>query len=214
MNIPDSRANFNNTWLTESPEGIEPIGSAPSVERHIREWVAAGIPVVHIDNTLKKLEGNQVVYYWYEVKNKILLGIEFEKKPQALVVRLIGKTNKGQPPYASDLYNAVLADRKNMPGEINSIRILSDKQLSDEGLGIWKKLLQLGHKVSVYDKNNPGATFTEILSQEQLMQYFKHDDSNYAQYQYVLSESGLAHCETNSHFGIRRHRELAGMKLD
>jgi hypothetical protein len=140
---------------------------------------------------------------------EILLGVELTIKPQGLVVNLLGKNPKykSKPPYASSLYNEILKDNP------NSIRILSDRELSDEGLNLWKKMIELGHKVSLYDRDNPGKTFKSFNSGDELDQYFKNDDTDFKRYQYVLSEN--AHfIETLANFNTRRARELCGFSLD
>lgn len=130
-------------------------------------------------------------------------------KPQALVVNAVGKLNKSQPPYATDLYDLVLTDRKKIAGSVNNIRILSDKTLSDAGLAIWKRLLNLGHKISVYDSENP-ETLIELENETDLLKFFQNDDRDFRRWQYVLSESA-AYPETRSFFNTRRMRKLAGM---
>ena len=210
--IPDSRARFDTTWLTESPEGIGTFELVDTIVYNIRDRIKHDpSKVVQLGNGFKKIEGIQVVYYWFEDSyGDITLAGEFEKAPQALVVRGVGKFKKGRPPFASDLYGLVLNDRKQMAGEIDAIRIMSDKQLSDEGLTLWSRLLAQGHKISVYDKQSPGQTFQDISSQEELAKFFKTDDRSFQRYQYVISES-THYGEVRSHFNTRRMRELAGM---
>jgi hypothetical protein len=122
-------------------------------------------------------------------------------------VNAVGKFNKGRPPFATDLYDAVLADRKNIAGSVNSIRLMSDRQLSDDGIKIWQRLLAQGHKISVYNNKEPGQSFIEITSEEELLQYFQDDNINFQQWQYVISESA-SYAETRSFFNTRRMREL------
>ena len=210
---PDSRANFNRTWLGESPEGLGSFDLVDAVVYSINDRIKYGDSPIDLGNGYKKIEGTQVVYYWIEDRNKkIVLAAEFEKAPQALVVRGIGKIVKGRPPFASDLYDAVLRDRKSIGG-IDAIRIMRDTQLSDEGYSIWSKMLQMGHKIMVYDNDRPGQTMQGIETEEQLRNFFKDDDRSYRRYQYVFSESGH-YGEVRSHFNTRRMRELSGQSID
>ena len=210
---PDSRANFNKTWLTESPEGLGSFDLVDAVVYGLKDRIKHGAEVVDLGNGYRKIEGTQVVYYWFEDKyDGIILAAEFEKAPQALVVRGIGKTKKGRPPFASDLYSLVLADRKSAAG-IDAIRIMSDTQLSDEGYSIWAKMLANGHKLAVYDKETPGRSLQDISSEEELRSFFKDDDRSFRRYQYVLSES-THYGEVRSHFNTRRMRELSGQSVD
>lgn len=205
-----SREDFNNTWLTEMPEQIDQTEMYDMIKYNISDLINSGSKVDKLSDNFNKIEGNDSVYYWYENKtNKILLGAEFQKKPQSLTVNIIGKYNKGKPPYASDLYNAVLIDR-NSHG-VNSIRIKSDVQLSDEGFNIWKKLMNSGHKISVYNSSKPGTSFITVNTINDMKKYFKND-TNFRKYQYIISENTKL-LETKMSFNTRRMRELGGLWL-
>jgi hypothetical protein len=202
----DSRTDFVNTWLFEMPEGIGKFELVDTVIYAIQDRIKSGATVINLSDGLRKIEGSQVVLYWYEKAGAIVLGAEFEKRAQGLVVTMVGKANKGRPPFASDLYNAVLADRKTAGG-IDAIRILSDQSLSDEGIKIWERLLSQGHHISIYDANEPGKTFTEITTVTDLHKYFQDDNRNYRRWQYVISEQA-SNGEVRSFFNTRRMREL------
>jgi hypothetical protein len=204
------RTHFNKTWLTEMPEGIGSIDTYEVIKFNINDLIDNNIVPTKLSNILYKIDLSQSAYYWYEKNNIILLGMEFQKERQGLIVRAVGKNPeyRGQPPYASQLYDAILKDNK------YSIRILSDIQLSDEGFDIWKKLFSLGHKISVYDNQNPGQTFKTFNSINDLDQYFKLHDPSFRRYQYILSENGLMLAETRSYFNTRRMRELSEVSLD
>jgi len=209
--VNTSRTDFKETWLTEMPEGLGSFQTFNQIEYNINDLIKNNVPVEDLEDGLKKVELDQTVYYWYEKDGIILLGVELDKRPQGWIVRLTGKNPKiiKSPPFASDLYNKVLRDNKH-----RSIRILSDVQLSDEGYDIWKHLFDQGHKVSVYDRNDPGKSFQTFTSIEDFDKYFKHDDSDYKRYQYVISESGAMVAETRGHFSIRRYRELSRLSID
>lgn len=205
-----SREDFNKTWLTEMPEIINPTDLYDMIEYSINDRIKLGEPVVDLNNGLKKLEGDTVVYYWYENNNQdITLGAEFSKAAQSLIVNMIGKKEKGRPPFASDLYTEVLADANKQ--HRHSIRISSDIKLSDEGFNIWAKLLQNGLKISVYDAESPGKSFTTINSVKELEKYVSPGDANYQRYQYILSEDHHSLAETRGYFNTRRMRELSGL---
>jgi hypothetical protein len=199
----DPRQNFINSFLSEMPEGIGKTDLADKIEYFINDHKKEKTyPVQTLSNGLKKIEGTQVMFYWFDDRyGKMTIGVELEKTPFAAVVREIGKFNKGRPPYASDLYNAILADLG------GSLRLTSDVQLSDEGLNIWKRLLQQGHKIGVYDATVPGQSFVPIRTEEELLKFFKDDDREYRRYQYVISESAHS-IEVKHLFETRRMREL------
>lgn len=205
-----SRSDFIETWLTEMPSGLGSFDTYNMLEYSIKEKIKLGFPVVDLGNSLNKIEGDIMVYYWYGDNTNIILGTEIEKKYQGYVVAITGKnpSYKNKPPYASDLYNGILKDTN------YSIRLMSDSYLSDEGYGIWKRLFNLGHKVSVYDKQNPGQTFKTFDNSDEMDKFFANDDINYERYQYVLSEGGIKLGEMRGFFHIRRHRELSGIPVD
>lgn len=200
-----SREDFNKTWLTEMPSGLGSITTFDAIEYNINDMLSNNVNPINITNNLKKIELSQTIYYWYEtVDGEIVLGVELEKKPQGLVVRLTGKNPKykGKMPYASNLYSDILKDNKNL-----SLRLFSDITLSDEGKAIWDRLFDMGLNVSVYDIEYPGKTFKTFKTKQEMNTYFANDDSDYERYQYVLSEIGAMLAETRSFFNIRRFRE-------
>jgi hypothetical protein len=205
-----SRENFENTWLTEMPVGLGNFETYDAVKYHINDLLDNGIKPIDLGNGIKKIELSQTAYYWvHDKRNNILLGVELEKRPQALVIMLTGKhpAYRSKQPYASDLYKFILADNKHL-----SVRLMSDEALSDEGKAIWDRLFKIGVNVSVYDKQNPGKTFTTFKTQDEMDQYFQYDESDFKRYQYVLSESGNMLAETRSYFHIRQFREqIKGM---
>jgi hypothetical protein len=205
-----SREDFVNSWLIEMPQGLGNFETYDAVEYQINDLKNNGIEPTDLGNSIKKIDLSQTAYYWVEDdQGTILLGVELEKRPQALVVALTGKhpNLRRKPPFASDLYKFILDDNKNL-----SLRLMSDESLSDEGKALWDRLFAMGFNVSVYDKEEPGRTFNTFKSIEDMNQYFKHDDTDYKRYQYVISETGEMLAETRSFFHTRRFREqIKGM---
>ena len=200
-----SREDFNETWLTEMPMGLGNFDTFDMVEYNIKDLLKHNIKVNNLRNNLKKVDLSQTLYYWYQTSNgEIILGVELDKKPQGLVVRLVGKNPKyvGKQPFTSDLYQFILNDNKT-----KSLRLFSDNSLSDEGKQIWDRLFNLGLDVSIYDIENPGKTFKTFNSKTEMNQYFKKDDSDFKRYQYVLSSPGEMLAEMRGYFNIRRFRE-------
>jgi len=181
------------------PENIGDFELFDMLEYHIKDRLKHTSKVSLGDNWFKM--GNEVVSYWYEKNGEILLAAEFDVKPQSYVVNSVGKKYKGSMPYASDLYNRVLKDTH------KSIRIMSDVQLSNEGFSIWERLIDQGHSISVYNKNEPGRSF-KILNKNDLKKYHQAD-TDFRKYQFIISESSYIN-ETAAVFGTRRMRELTG----
>jgi hypothetical protein len=207
--IDNSRKGFVKAFLSEMPTGTIPRDYSRQIVDYIHEKQPF-LPTIKLSNDLYKMEGPDLIYYWYEENDNILLGAEFLKSKKGLVVNFIGKPNKGKPPYASDLYNAVLTDLKNNNQILHAV-IISDRQLSDEGFNIWARLLKDGHKLLVYDYSQPGSNYIKIKSIAELNQYFKHDDENFKKYRYVLSEDGRHYAEIMGCFSLRRLRETSGI---
>jgi len=124
-----------------------------------------------------------------------------------MVESVVGKDPKlkGKAPWASDLYSDILKDTD------KSIRLLSDIKLTDEGYIIWKKLLDKGHKITIYVINNPGQSIKSFRSTDEMDEFFKHDDTKFQDYQYVLSEDHNKMLYVSAHFNTRRARELTGL---
>ena len=204
--IGDSRTDFNESWLSEMPTGIGSIDTYDFIAKAINERIAHGAAVIDLSNDLKKIDGNQTKFYWYQRGIDIVLAAELSVQRQALVVNVVGKNPAyiGRTPYAADLYDAILKDND------VSIRLMSDRQLSDDGYQIWKRLFALGHKISVYDRKEPGTSYTTFTDAADMDQFFKHHDDAYKRYQFVLSETEKFG-ETLSLFRTRRMRELSGL---
>lgn len=202
----DSRHDFETTWLAEMPMRVGDLDPFEQLKDNIKSRRSYST-VVQLASGLFKIESDQLIHYWYETTDGIQLAVELEVRPQALVVLLVGKDPalKGQPPYASDLYLAILDDRD------RSVRLSSDQMLSDEGFAIWKRLFNDGARVGLYDRANPGQSFEQFDSLEQMTSYFKHHGTDMKNFQYVLSPTSPALGETMCFFGTRRYRELGGI---
>ena len=198
------RKYFADSWITESPSGLGQFELWDSLEYGIKDRIAHGSQVVNVTDNLKKIVGNQVIYYWYGDASNIILGVELNVRPQALVVTGLAKNPKykGKSPWASELYSAILDDSH------KALRIMSDTSLSDEGFSLWKRMFNQGHKISIYDAMQPGKTFKTFKDMDELEYYFQHDNDDFKRYQYVLTESGEILAETRSLFNRRRYREL------
>jgi hypothetical protein len=202
----DSRDFFIESWLSESPARIYPIDPYNNLVYQISEFVKYYPPIDIISNW-KKSQGKDLVYYWYEENKLIILGAEFEITKQSLIINYVAKNSnyKSNPPYASELYKIVLKDLVNYG---MSIRVDSDKSLSDEGFKIWTQLLKQGHTIHVYDKTaNSGKSFTKINSIDDLKKYF-NDDPDFKKYRYTLTESNSGSIvHLNARFNLKKFRE-------
>jgi len=202
-----SREFFNESWLCEMPQIIPKTDYYPQLHSRVNEIKDSNLPIQPLGNNWFKWQGTQTIVYWNETSD-IIIGGEFTIKHQALVVNYVSKNPKfkGSGPYASDLYEFVLHDQ-GLP-----IRIHSDTQLSDEGFKIWSRLIDNGHKIYVYDRNDPGRSF-RLLTVDDLKKYHGQT-SEFQNYQYIVeSEYVLARSddfELKSSFNLRRFRELSG----
>jgi hypothetical protein len=204
-----SRKDFTESWLSEMPQGLGNFELYDMIAYNINNQKKNGASVQALPNGLFKIQKLHTAYYWYERDNQIVLAAEFLVRPQSLTVHAVGKSprHRNRAPYATDLYQAVLADSD------KSIRLFSDSQLSDQGYLVWKKLLDSGCKISVYDRENPGQSFVTVANATELAKYFQNDNTDYQRFQYVLSEAAQ-YPDTLSYFNTRRMRELSGQSLN
>ena len=203
--ITTSRTDFNETWLTEMPSKL---GAFPSTFQvladSINEWVASGHSPEQVAPDLFKLTGQNIIYFWYQKNNDIVVAVELEKRSQGLAVSVVGKNPQyaNQPPHATDLYSAILS-------LVPQSLLFSDKQLSDDGINLWKKLMvDPTNKISVYTAPNPGQSFKTLSDPKELDDYLGPDHYND---RFVLSKHAHSLEETRSYFNTRRYRELSGL---
>jgi hypothetical protein len=208
MQLPDTRKQFTESWLKEFPERIAGTELIDMLRYNINDMIKNNAKVEELSNNLKKIETSSTIYYWYGDNKNPTLAIELSKSADSLIVNAVGKLNKSGPPYASDLYHAILVDQKKSN---KSIQLFSDQVMTDSGLQIWKNLLKRGHKISVYNTNFPGQSFKTIDTEQELLNFFKDDDTDYREYRFVLSENTDILLNTKSLFLTRRLRELSGM---
>lgn len=199
-----SREDFEATWLAEMPVRTPPIDVIGQLSSNIKERISLGRTPIDLGGGFFKIEGI-VTYYWYEHNGIVLMAVELEEKPQALVVAVLGKdlSLKGRPPYASDMYSLIAKDSK------KGIRLMSDIQMTDAAMKVWKKLVSNGVVVSVYDRASP-SSYQSFRTPDELDQFFGTDPSM-KKYQFVISESGEPFADMNSLFRLRQLREHAGL---
>lgn len=212
--MSDSRQDFIDSWLTEMPVGVGKIGHgffspAPRDATPRIYFSTTGLIMFEVDpeqlpNGYKRIIGSQTAFYWHETDGEIDIACELSVAPQSLTVNAIGKPAESKM-HASDLYNVVLQNTN------VSIRFMSDKKLSDSGYDLWKRLLSIGHTVSVYDSSAPGNSLITMKTVDDLDRFYRAGDNSYERYQFVLSESGMMLAETRSFFNTRRMRELSGL---
>lgn len=207
VKVLGSRSSFVETWLTEMPSGLGRFDTYEALVYSIKDFLKHGINPA-LKEPLYKIDAGDKLFYW--IGPNIDIATEVHVKPEGLVVSITGKnpTLRGNPPFASDLYSLILKESE------KNIKLLSDDQLSDEGFSMWKNMVKLGAKVSVYDARNPGKTFKTIDDPSELEDFFKHDDSDFRQYRFVLSENLISFLSMRSSFRLRLLRESTpGMAL-
>lgn len=189
--------------------GLGSFDTYDTIEYSIKDFLKRGIePTVSGD--LYSIDAGDKLFYWFGSSTRIDLATELHVKPEGLVVSLTGKNPrlKGKPPFASDLYGAILKH------SAKNIKLMSDDQLSDEGFAIWKKLVAKGFKVSVYDIKEPGKSFQSFENPVELDKFFRNDDSDFRRYRYVLSENAMSYASMRASFRLRLLREsVPGMAL-
>lgn len=208
--MTSSREDFNESWLNEMPSGIGKMGHGifDALVYSIRDLESHGKEPNIMSEGFRKIFSEQIAYYWHEDQHGIDIAVELTIKPQALIVSGLGRRAVGSSVHATDLYNAILKDNH------KSIKLMSDEQLSDAGLLVWKRLLNMGHKITVYDNNDPGSTMQTLKSESEMEQFYQKASKEHRRWQYVLSESGEKLAETRNYFNTYRMRQLAGLDTE
>lgn len=203
--ITDNRQEFIESWLAEMPEGFGSIALYSSLKHNLEELIAKGAEPKTVSQNVWKVTVGSISFYWMGTTDTFDIIAEVEHKPQSLVINSVSKNNylRGEPPYASQLYAAMLDDN---PHSL----LFSDSTLSQQGLNLWKNLVKQGYVVSVFDSQEPGKTRQTFSTPQELEKFYKLYEPSYRRYRYVLSKQGAQIMETIAHFNTRRLRELAG----
>lgn len=208
FSLSDTRQDFVESWLAEMPFKKGTPGAFNQLETDIQYRKSSNTSnIKSLGNDLFKIEGPQLVYYWYEMHGEIALAISLFKKPQNLTVNLLGKNSKftNNPPWASALYDEILKDNN------YSIMLSSDQYLSDESYKTWQRLFSLGRAISVYDINKPETVLKTFTKPEEMDAFISDKDKTYSKYRYVISENDMMLWETTCLFRLRRYRELSDL---
>ncbi len=198
---------FSASWLVEMPMGISPLSNNlfNGIVNNMQEFKQAGLQPDDLGNGYYRLEGSQVAFYWHEANGVIDIIAELGVRPQSLVMHQIAKNpNSTTSTFATELYPTIIRNNN------KSLVLISDEYLTDQGLNVWIRLLNLGYPISVYDRENPKQGLTPLKTQTQLMQFFKSKDATKKRYQYVLSGSDAKLGESMVFFNTKRLRILSG----
>lgn len=163
---------------------------------------------------LKKVENTSksFAYYMTDKAGVIVVGTIFKRlssgDPNSLEVSLTAKnpTYYSKPPYATDLYVAILESLG------SDGKIYSDSMVSDDGVAIWKKLVtgKIG-VVSVVDISDPTRVIQTINNVADINKYYTRGHHEYKKYRFLLT---LHPIQTAAQSETNRLQELAGLKKD
>lgn len=206
----DYRLIFVESWLEEAPQRVSSRNDIDALRFSINEFQQYYSEKL-IGNNIFSLEGVNGVFVYAKDNNIIVAAIELQKTPQNLEVVSTAKDPEyfKKPPYITDLYKSALSIANN-----NSLKMTSDKVMTDDGLEIWRKLLDQGLTVSIYNTDNPGTSHKKINNYNELSKYFGND-VEYQKYRFTLSESTEHWFKSvREIFLTRRLLELANITLD
>lgn len=164
--------------ICEMPEGTIDLNSDVTMSELDKLISAVKNNPIVLDSGLKKVDDGSVVYYWYEQNHEKIMAVMVEKHPPYMVIKLSGKRYRNIPPYASDMY---LAISKDLP---DNIKLMGDKKLSKSAFKTWKRLINTGHSISVYD----GNTIHPITSEDDMMLYYRSNNLKYQKFQFILDK--------------------------
>lgn len=180
-NIGDSRAEFKETWLMEMPGLAGMLDTFPSLLYSLNDLLKHGTEKIRIENNIFKTVAGDIGFYWIEKDEKPVLIVEIKIKSEAIQLNMLGKSSDafGNPPFASDLYSAILTDT-------GKSVLMSDEYLTDNSFAVWAKLLKLGKQISVYDVRT--SDLQKVDSEEILKSYY-HSTGN--RFRFILSENSI-----------------------
>ena len=211
IDINDGRQCFYESWVRESP--ARTFGSMSwqeALDQLTTSMTNNSASIKNITPNIYCLIIPDAVYIYYKDNINIKAIVQLEPKPDSLNVIATNKdpAYKGQSPYITDLYIAALS----VTGD-KSIRLSSDNVMTDEGFGIWQRLFNQGHIISVYDSSNFRTLPIKITNLTDLKQYF-NDGFKYKNYRFAISENLYNSEKIFGQFMVRRTRELAGIVFD
>lgn len=207
-NEDNTRWHFYESWLREMPQRIAPRNDFPGLLGDLVDFVKRNGESRVSDNIFISASEN-FIYVYGKVEDEISIITFLERNRQSAFILNTQKNSKfhGQPPSAVGIYLAALDAIKPIP-----LIFTSDDKMTDLGLGIWKKLISLGKKISVYDvtdKSKTGKTLIPITTELDLEKYFG-DQTSFKKYRYVLSEEVNYYDHVHDRFMMRRICESAG----
>lgn len=195
-NFCDTRKEFTETWLSEMPGMAGNLDLYPSLLHQLNDFLKHGFEKAKVADNIFKLAFDDVGYYWVEVADEPVLIVEVKIKPDAYHISMTGKKSDtfGKPPYASDLYSAILKDSKKS-------LLFSDEYLSDKSFDLWAKLLKSGKQISVYDTKE--MELKNISTVDELKRYY-HSNGN--RFRFTLSENVIKESAIKVKFNLYRTR--------
>lgn len=186
---------FNEGWLYEAPmnTGYSAHNPYEDLCNSIKANIDLGYQPITVSGNLKSLTTDDAIIYWVESNNAVDIACQFLIKPNGLFVQVTGK-RQGSNIYASDFYKMILKDAGKL--------IFSGDMISSQGFGIWKRLLDSGNKLFIFNTDNALDRAT-IETEEDLLRYFQ-GSTDYKKYRFVLSESAKEHFSVTSRFDLLR----------
>jgi len=138
------------------------------------------------------------IYYWVSINSQIKIAARMSRFKNGLSVEIVGK-EPGYEQFASEFYQSILLT---IPGSL----LFSGSLLSKEGLSVWKRLLNSGNVIMVYDPDNT-KNFQKLNTVDDL-QKFLGNTENYEKYRYVLSKNQTVQETIISEFNLLRAYKL------
>lgn len=199
---------FNESWLGEEPMMISSIGKGLyyNMLHNLEEFIASGMRPEILPNNYCRLMGSQVCFYWHVINDTINIISELGVRQQSLVVYQTAKNPEATDDvHATDLYDTIIKNSK-MP------LLFSDEYMTVAGMNIWKRLINMGYTVSIYNQQDPESGLIRMRNDTDLMNYCGSDPNN-KKYRFVLADSDQ-YRELAVLFNTRKLRTLSGYPKD
>jgi hypothetical protein len=200
----DHRRDFYESWIKESPQRLYARNDFNTLLNNLTGYMDS-YPSKEIATNLYILEGKQVAFVFYKINDEITTIVELYKEHQVIKVTNVAKKEeyKGKPPYMDKIYEIILSIANN-----KSLLFTSDSMITDNGLNIWKRLMQNGHTISIYNAEKPGQSLVKLTNIDDLNQYLS-DNISKRNYRFVLSEAKNWFGYVNEYFLTRRVMEIS-----
>ena len=202
---------FNDVFLSEMPQRFNGGNDFLAQLEMIRENLQDNDEITKLAPSVYKTQNGDQTTYWVgdASADTVNLIVDTEQHGSFRKVVLTSKNpeiSKGSPPFASDLYVIIKND-----SATDSLVFASDEFLSDDGIRLWKTIVEQGYKLAVYDTQARQIVLSPITDTNSMLTFL--GDSDKRKYIFVMTETANKLRGAIHSFGILELKRLAGYPL-